>query len=321
MEYTNCIHQPGEMSKSVVDEFYELWNSKYALDFDEFYENYKKRYELIKKQRKLARSEEITSIEKYRLQPNSMQIGFITNLQKIVEAGEKRALLISATGTGKTYASAFAMRELGYKRVLFLVHRGQIAKQALESYKKVFDKSVSMGMVTGKHQDYNADYIFATIQTLSKEDVLEKYDRNAFDAIVIDEAHHSSANSYKKVMEYFTPKLWLGMTATPDKRDDNLEGRNIYEIFNHQIAYEIRLQDAMEEDLLCTFHYFGITDLKVISDAGKSATEKMESFRYLTSYERVEHVMKQAEYFGHSGERVKGLIFCSRIDEANVLLW
>ena len=309
----------GEMSKSVVDEFYELWNSKYALDFDEFYENYKKRYELIKKQRKLARSEEITSIEKYRLQPNSMQIGFITNLQKIVEAGEKRALLISATGTGKTYASAFAMRELGYKRVLFLVHRGQIAKQALESYKKVFDKSVSMGMVTGKHQDYNADYIFATIQTLSKEDVLEKYDRNAFDAIVIDEAHHSSANSYKKVMEYFTPKLWLGMTATPDKRDDNLEGRNIYEIFNHQIAYEIRLQDAMEEDLLCTFHYFGITDLKVISDAGKSATEKMESFRYLTSDERVEHVMKQAEYFGHSGERVKGLIFCSRIDEANVL--
>ena len=109
------------------------------------------------------------------------------------------------------------------------------------------------------------------------------------------------------------------MTATPDKRDDNLEGRNIYEIFNHQIAYEIRLQDAMEEDLLCTFHYFGITDLKVISDAGKSATEKMESFRYLTSDERVEHVMKQAEYFGHSGERVKGLIFCSRIDEANVL--
>lgn len=309
----------GEMAKSVVDEFYELWNSKYALDFDEFYENYKKRYELIKKQRKLARSEEITSIEKYRLQPNSMQIGFITNLQKIVEAGEKCALLISATGTGKTYASAFAMRELGYKRVLFLVHRGQIAKQALESYKKVFNKSVSMGMVTGKHQDYNADYIFATIQTLSKEDVLEKYDRNAFDAIVIDEAHHSSANSYKKVMEYFTPKLWLGMTATPDKRDDNLEGRNIYEIFNHQIAYEIRLQDAMEEDLLCTFHYFGITDLKTISDAGKSSAEKMENFIYLTSDERVEHVMKQAEYFGHSGERVKGLIFCSRIDEANVL--
>ena len=93
------------------------------------------------------------------------------------------------------------------------------------------------------------DYIFATIQTLSKEETLQRYSRQRFDAIVIDEAHHSAANSYKKVLDYFQPKLWLGMTATPDKRDDNLEGRNIYEIFNHQIAYEIRLQDAMEEDL------------------------------------------------------------------------
>jgi superfamily II DNA or RNA helicase len=120
-------------------------------------------------------------------------------------------------------------------------------------------------------------------------------------------------------MDYFTPKLWLGMTATPDKRDDNLEGRNIYEIFNHQIAYEIRLQNAMEEDLLCPFHYFGITDLEVIADAGKSSEEKVENFRYLTSDERVLNVMKQAEFFGHSGDRVKGLIFCSRIDEAKEL--
>ena len=96
------------------------------------------------------------------------------------------------------------------------------------------------------------------------------------------------------------------MTATPDKRDDNLEGRNIYEIFNHQIAYEIRLQDAMEEDLLCPFHYFGITDLEVIADEAKGAEEKLENFRYLTSDERVANVMKQAEFFSYSGDRVKG---------------
>ena len=117
-----------------------------------------------------------------------------------------------------------------------------------------------------------------------------------------DEAHHSSADSYKKIMNYFKPRLWLGMTATPDKRDDNLEGRNIYEIFNHQIAYEIRLQDAMKEDLLCPFHYFGITDLEVIADAGKSSEEKFENFKYLTSDERVLNVMKQAKFFGYSGE-------------------
>ena len=248
-----------------------------------------------------------------------MQIDFIIKLRKILESGEKRALLISATGTGKTYASAFALRKLKFKKVLFLVHRGQIAKQAMKSYRKVFSQTVSMGMVTGKHQDYDADFIFATIQTLSKTEVLGKYEKDTFDAIVIDEAHHSAANSYKKVMNYFTPQLWLGMTATPDKRDDNLEGRNIYEIFNHQIACEIRLQDAMEEDLLCTFHYFGITDLETVTDSGKSVEEKTKNFRYLTSDKRVYNVMKQAEFFGYSGERVKGLIFCSRIDEAREL--
>ena len=311
--------EEGEVTQNIIEEFNELWNSEYALNFDEFYEQYKEKYRIIKKQRKIALGEEIPSIEKYRLEPNSMQVGFIINLKKIIESGEKKALLISATGTGKTYASAFALRELKFKRMLFLVHRGQIAKQSLKSYRKVFGNDISMGLETGKHQDFDVDFIFATIQTLSKDEVLKKYDRQAFDAIVIDEAHHSSASSYKKVMDYFTPELWLGMTATPDKRDDNLEGRNIYEIFNHQIAYEIRLQDAMEEDLLCPFHYFGITDLEVISDVGKTVQEKEENFRYLTSDERVYNIMKQAQFFGYSGERVKGLIFCSRIDEAKEL--
>ena len=161
--------------------------------------------------------------------------------------------------------------------------------------------------------------MFATVQTLSKDETSKRYEKDTWDLIIIDEAHHSSADSYKKIMDYFTPQLWLGMTATPDKRDDNLEGRNIYDIFNHQIAYEIRLQDAMEEDLLCPFHYFGITDLDVIADVGKTTEEKVQNFRYLTSDDRVLNVMKQAEFFGYSGDRVKGLIFCSRIDEAKEL--
>ena len=223
------------------------------------------------------------------------------------------------SGTGKTYASAFAMRELGFKKVLFLVYRNQIAKQALKSFQKVFDSRVRMGLVAGKYQQYDSDFIFATMQTLSKAENLARFGRKHFDAIVIDEAHHSSANSYKKIMDYFEPDFWLGMTATPDKRDDNIEGRNIYEIFDHNIAYEIRLQQAMEEDLLCPFHYFGITDLEMVSDSGNSKEEQLESFRYLTSGERVNYVMEQASYYGYSGDRVKGLIFCSRVDEAREL--
>ena len=226
---------------------------------------------------------------------------------------------MTRSGTGKTYASAFAMRELGFKRVLFLVHRNQIAKQAKASFERVFGSKIKTGLVSGIKHDYEADFVFATVQTLSKQENLERFPRNYFDACIYDEAHHTSAGSYKRVMDYFTPEFTLGMTATPDKRDDNIEGRNIYEIFDHNIAYEIRLQQAMDEDLLCPFHYFGITDLAMISDEGNSKEEKLENFRYLTSDARVKYVMEQAAYFGYSGERVKGLIFCSRIDEAREL--
>ena len=121
------------------------------MPYDDFYEVYKERYDIIKHQREIAKSEEIPSPEKYRLKPNSMQERFIANLRKILEQGEERALLISATGTGKTYASAFAMRELGFKRVLFLVHRVTLAKQAKKSFEKVFDKKVTMGLVEARN--------------------------------------------------------------------------------------------------------------------------------------------------------------------------
>lgn len=303
----------GEVTKDILDEFESLWNSQYSKTYEEFIEEYKEKYAIIKHQREIAKQDEVVSLDKYKLKPNSMQTGFITNLRKIIDAGEKKALLISATGTGKTYASAFAMRELGFKKVLFLVHRGQLARQTKKSYEKVFGKTVSMGIVGAGQNDYDADCIFAMVQTLNKDDHLLKFDPNHFDAICIDEAHHVPAETYQKILRHFTPKLWLGMTATPDKRDDNIEGRNVYEIFNYQIAYEIRLKQAMEENLLCPFHYFGITDLSIIGD------DKNRDFSVLTCDERVRHIVEQAIYYGYSGDRVKGLIFCSSIKESEVL--
>ena len=312
--------EQGEIAMEIVKEFHQLWDSKYALFYDDFYENYKQKYEIIKKQREIAKRDEISSTEKYKLEPNSMQVGFITNLRRIVDAGENRALLISATGTGKTYASAFAMRELGFKRVLFLVHRSTLAKQALTSFRKVFEDKKSMGIVGSGYSDYEADYIFAMVETLHKADNLRKFDPEEFDCIVLDEAHHSPANTYQKVMEYFKPKLFLGMTATPDKRDDGDASRNVYELFHYQIAYEIRLQQAMEEDLLCPFHYFGISDISMITDEqAKARNISEEYFGRLTGDERVRHVIEQAKYYGYSGDRVKGLIFCSRNRECEEL--
>ena len=206
------------------------------------------------------------------------------------------------------------MRELGFKRVLFLVHRGQLARQTKKSYEKVFAKSVSMGLVGAGYHEYDADYVFATVQTLNRDEHLLQYDKDAFDCIVLDEAHHVTADTYQKIMKHFLPKLWLGMTATPDKRDDNVAGRNVYELFNYQIAYEIRLQQAMEENLLCPFHYFGITDLSIVGD-----DKDNRDFSMLTSDERVKHIIQQANYYGYSGEKVKGLIFCSSIKETQEL--
>ena len=171
-----------------------------------------------------------------------------------------------------------------------------------------------MGLVGAGYHEYEADYVFATVQTLNRDEHLLQYDKNAFDCIIFDEAHHVIADTYQKIMKHFTPKLWLGMTATPDKRDDNIAGRNVYELFNYKIAYEIRLQQAMEENLLCPFHYFGITDLSVVGDVKEN-----HDFSMLTSDERVRHIIQQANYYGYSGEKVKGLIFCSSIKETQEL--
>ena len=312
--------EQGEVAEQILAEYRQLWSSKYALRYEDFIEQYSEQYRIRKHQRQIAKEGNIISLEKYRLQPNSMQVGFITNLRKILALGEKRALLISATGTGKTFASAFAMRELRFKRVLFLVHRNQLARQAKRSYEHVFAKTVTMGIVGSGQYDYDADYVFATRDTLCREEHLHHYKPEDFDCIVLDEAHHSASDTYQRIMNYFEPKLWLGMTATPDKRDDDIEDRNIYAIFHYQIAYEIRLQQAMEEDMLCPFHYFGISDLSMIDDQ-KSKGRKLskQDFNILVSDERVKHMIRQASYFGYSGDRVKGLVFCSRIEESKEL--
>jgi glycolate oxidase len=202
--------EQGEVAQEILNEFKNLWMSPNSQYYEEFIEDYKEQYlqnQIIKKQQRQAAKEQIVDFESYKLKPNKMQLAFINNLMEMRSEGIEKALLLSSTGTGKTYASAFAVRELGYQKVLFLVHRNQIAEQALKSYQKVFGPSVTMGLVTGKSHDYGADFIFATVQTLSKTENLERFARDHFECCIYDEAHHTSADSYKKVMDYFTPQL------------------------------------------------------------------------------------------------------------------
>jgi len=245
-------------------------------------------------------------------------------LDEIYHSGQNRALLISATGTGKTYAAAFSVKHLmeqkkpehhkrPIKKVLFVVHREQIAIQAKNSFARVIgsEHGQTYGLLSGNHKDKECTFLFSTIQTLSLDRILKDFAPDAFDFIIIDEAHRSGANSYDKIMAHFQPEFWLGMTATPERTDD----KDVFKIFNHQIAYEIRLKDALDYNLLCPFHYHGISDLKINNEEQKD----FSNFAYLTSDERVKHVLQKAEEFKFSGERVKGLIFCSSVDEAKVL--
>jgi len=306
--------EQGEYAKEILNEFERLWNSKYSLNYEQFIETYELNYKLIKEQRKIASAKKISSLEEYKLQPNAMQISFINNLNKILEKGEKRALLISATGTGKTYASAFALRENKPQRALFLVHREQIAKQAIESYKKIFGETKTFGLLSGNSKGFEADFLFSTMQMMSKEDIFKKFKEDEFDIIVIDEAHRIGASSYQKIIQYFKPKLLLGMTASPERTD----GYDVYKEFNYNIACEIRLKQALEENFLCPFHYFGITDIEF---NGKTIDENTElsDFSKLTCDERVNYIIKQIEFYGHSGTTTNGLVFCSSKREALAL--
>lgn len=201
------------------------------------------------------------------------------------------------------------MRELRFERVLFIVHRELIAKQAKESFARVFQNRTQFGLYTSNEKE-DGNYLFTTMQTISRENWMHEFAPDHFDAIIIDEVHRAGSKSYQKIFDYFQPDLWLGMSATPERTDDF----DIYALFDHNIAYEIRLNQALEADLLCPFHYFGIHDLYV--DAQEN---ELSDFRYLTCDERVDHIIRQANYYGYSGDRVKGLIFVSRVEEGKAL--
>lgn len=233
--------EQGEFAQNVLLEFEKLWNSSNTEKYENFIEAYRIKYNLVQKQKEVAKQLKVANMEQYCLQPNKMQIEFINRLQNLIKEGATRALLISATGTGKTYASAFALRENNPSRALFLVHREQIAKQAMASYQNVFGNTGTMGLLSGNSKEYETDYVFSTIQTMSKDDTLNRFERDAFEFIIID------------------------LEIDGKVFDDNSGVRN---------------------------------------------------FANLVCDDRVDYILEQAEYYGYSGSRVKGLVFCSRKEEA-----
>ncbi|WKA58297.1 DEAD/DEAH box helicase [Planococcus shenhongbingii] len=308
----------GEIVNHFNDQFEEVWETSIPLT-DEWIARYESSYVPPTNNREASLVTDFPAVyetnaieEALKITPNKMQQAALQEIQLVREAGNDKGLVISATGTGKTYLSAFDVRSFAPKRMLFIVHREQILQKAKSDFLQILGGAEEdFGILSGSSRQTDARYLFATIQTISKEDTLRQLNPEAFDYILIDEVHKAGAKSYQKVMDYFKPKFLMGMTATPERTDDF----NIYELFDYNVAYEIRLQEALEEDMLCPFHYFGVTDIEYDEGVIDEAT----AFSKLVTEERVNHILQKIHYYGHSGDQVRGLMFCSRKDEAEKL--
>ena len=210
------------------------------------------------------------------VQPRGAQIEALYHLEKSRKEGWDKGITVIPTGVGKTILAAFDSKP--YKRVLFVAHREEILIQAEQAFQKVRG-SGKYGFFYGDKKDDDCEVLFATVQTLGKAEYLcdKWFPRDYFDYVIVDEFHHAAADTYKRIIRYFKPKFLLGLTATPDRLDD----KNIFEICDFNVVYDVRLKEAVNKGWLVPFRYYGIYDCTVDYDGisyvhGKYDEEELE---------------------------------------------
>lgn len=244
------------------------------------------------------------------IKPNFMQRKALKELNRYRAVGTSRALVVAAAGSGKTYLAAFDALNFNPKRLLYIVHEGSILKKSLETFQDVFGSNVSYGIYSGTSKECDADFVFATNVTMSK--TLDLFRKDEFDYIIIDECHHATAETYKRIISYFEPEFLLGLTATPERMDN----QDVFEMFDQNVPYELRLRDAIINDLVVPFHYFGIRDTLV--DYGLSAGEERRMIAQIANEEHCEFISEQIETHRPQG-KLKALAFCRNVTHARMM--
>lgn len=299
------------------------------------------------------------------IRPNRMQAEALSNLARTRRDGQTRGIIISATGTGKTYLSALDIRQLreslkltgrGRFHVLYLVDQRQILVQAMRSYQRVLQApAAAFALLSGQGEgvpdgmrhysgtqvdelvsamedlDNSVEYVFATVQTLADSAVLNSLDSEAFDYVLADEAHHSVTPTYRRILEHFHPRFLLGMTATPERTGEGND--SVFALFGNNVVYEIRLRQALDEKMLCPFHYYGVSDFTVdgrqftAGDDG-SAQARVRLAENLTGggqlgdremHEKARYMIHKLRLYSQAEIPVRGIVFCSRQEEAVAL--
>lgn len=241
--------------------------------------------------------------------PNSMQRKALKELTRYRDTGVKRALIISATGSGKTYLAAFDARNFDAKRVLFVVHRETILKDAKQTFMNVFGAEKTCGLYTGNSKDLDCDFVFASSNMLARH--LTEFDKNEFDYICYDEVHHIVAECGKKILNYFNPEFLLGLTATPERMDN----QDIFELFEQNVPFELRLRDAINNDLIVSFHYYGIRDDLI--NYGEDDKNKVS--KNIAESENVDFIVKEIEKHRLTNEKLKAVAFCTNIAHCSLM--
>lgn len=308
-------HFVGDLKNQDVNEilleFEELYE-KNSFDLSlEWLRNYEKSYKkkefekLIDPQPPLEFSKE--------LEPIKFQVPALYELSKTREEGYTKAMVIVGTGLGKTYLSAFDT--MNFNKILFIAHRDEILRDAKNTFKTIYKETKTYGFFNGYRKDTKSDIIFASINTISKDEYLSRdyFFKDNFDYIVIDEFHHSSSPSYLKVLEYFKPKFLLGLTATPDRADNG----DIYKLCDYNIAYECDFRVGINNGWLTPFEYFGIyddTDYSTIPwRSGKYDLEILEN--KLIIEKRLELIYKKYMEF----RKISTVAFCASIKHCKVM--
>lgn len=235
------------------------------------------------------------------IKPNYMQRNALKELARYRAMGISRAMIVCSAGSGKTYLSAFDALNFGPKKLLYIVHESSILKKAMETYQNIFDNDITFGLFNGENKDIDADFLFSTNVSMSQN--LELFSKDEFDYIVIDECHHAVADSYKKIIEYFDCEFMLGLTATPERMDD----QDVFELFDENVPYELRLRDSIKNRLVVPFHYYGIRDQLIDYDLSKSKETKL--INQICDDRHIEFIHEQIEKFRQPG-KLKALVFC-----------
>lgn len=233
--------------------------------------------------------------------PHSIQIEALDALKKTREAGNSAGLVVLATGLGKTWLSAFDSR--GHRKVLFVAHREEILRQAMGTFRRIRPMA-KLGYYTGQERTPDADVLFASIQTLSRQEHLHVFEPDAFDYVVVDEFHHAAAATYRRVIGHFAPRFLLGLTATPERTD----GADLLALCGDNLVYRADMPEGIRRGLLSPFNYFGVPDAVNYENIPWRSTRFDEEALTLAvaTQERAENALEQLERRGQS----RTIAFC-----------